>query len=58
VIGGSAGLGRTEDRQAALPESIKRLRTGHFVNKVAVDVQNVGIAFLPIDNVAIPDFIK
>lgn len=39
-------------------QAFERLRRGDFVNKVAVDVKNHGLARFMMDGVSAPDFVE
>ena len=45
------------DLAACKPEAFERLRGGHLVDEVEVDVEQVGLAGFAADNVVIPDFL-
>ena len=42
---------------ASLPQAFKGLGTGHFVDQVAVDVQDGGAVIFRVDDVFVPNFV-
>ena len=58
VIGhGERGVGPAH-RATALAQALERLRTGHLVDQVAVDVQQAGAVVLLVDQVRLPDLVE
>ena len=45
-------------RAVGVAQSLEGLRAGDFMDKMPVDIQQTGAAFLDIDDVAIPDLVK
>lgn len=56
VLGGEGQLGPTH-RPSGHAEAFERLRRGHLVDQVKVDVQDVGLALGRMDHVVIPDLL-
>src|SRR5262249_45234732 len=57
VIDGGVGQVRPADSPPGQPKAVEGLRTGHFMNQVAIDVQERRL-FRRRDDVAIPDFLE
>ncbi len=58
VVGRAVGAFGTHDLETALAKSFKRLRRGHLMAVVAVDIKLVGTVFDVVDHMGIPDFVK
>jgi hypothetical protein len=58
VVGGSSSAACVENRNASLLQAGKGLWTGHFMDKVAVDIERVRIACGTLYNMCVPDFIE
>ena len=58
VIDRREGPIRSPDGSSRLPQTVERLRRGHLVNEVAVDVQECPAAGKVGDDVLVPDFIE
>ncbi len=54
VLGGQRQIGPA-DRAAGLPQALERLRAGHLVHQVQVDVQQVGLTLRGVHDVCVPD---
>ena len=57
VIRNSDGFFRSAHFAASHTQTFECLRRGHFVNEVAVDVQQAGAVFGLLDDVCVPDFV-
>ena len=57
MIHGGDGQVWTTDRSAGQAQAVERLRRGHFVHQVEVDVEQVRLAFDSPDHVPFPDFV-
>ena len=57
VVGSGHDGADAPDLAARFAQAFKRLRAGHFVNQMAVDVQNGGAVFFGVNDVLVPDFV-
>ena len=57
VVGGGDDGADAPDLAAGLAQAFKRLRAGHFVNQMAVDVEDGGAVFFGVNDVLVPDFV-
>ena len=48
---------RTAHLAARRAQAFKRLRAGDLMHQMAVDIDQAGAVILPMDNMAVPDFI-
>ncbi|OPZ96208.1 MAG: hypothetical protein BWY72_01763 [Bacteroidetes bacterium ADurb.Bin416] len=58
VVRHAKGIGRPQHGEFPVSQSLKSLRTGHFVAIMPVDVQLCGTVFHRGDHVFVPDFVE
>ena len=58
VVGRGEDAGRPKQRQAAGFEFVERLRAGHLVDEMPVDIHDIQAAGRGLNHVRIPDFIE
>ena len=58
VIGRRKRFGRLANGPASNPKPLERLRAGHFVDQVQVDVQDRWPGLSLVDNVSVPDLVQ
>ncbi|MCY1538026.1 hypothetical protein D9M68_735480 [compost metagenome] len=57
VVGGGDHRTHAPDLAASLTQAFKRLRAGHFVHQVPVDVEHGRAVLFGVDNVFVPDLV-